>query len=242
MQALTTWFGKHANQSSDGESHTTVYSESTTNTLANGVELPGALSTLKLNVSLTHLELHVKYDWHPAKMGLSVTALSGFLAQYRQLRNLKLTFGLRGCQLPVSKIAAQTTCDTASHVKNLSLSLRTDELQLKQLLQMFPSLEHLRLQDVYLRQSEGMWETSILWVGQSFRLKSICLEHLEDHLPCGGDRVLFIRDSSICHDDSWLLPGTRQYESQLHACALGKLQILPSPPKRFGYYRSPLPF
>ena len=104
------------------------------------------------------------------------------------------------------------------------------------------SLEQLRLQDVYLRQSEGMWETSILWVGQSFRLKSICLEHLEDHLPCGGDRVLFIRDSSICHDDSWLLPGTRQYESQLHACALGKLQILPSPPKRFGYYRSPLPF
>ena len=139
---LKTWHGKHADQSLDGMSHSTVYSESTTDTLGDGVELPGALSTLKLNISLTHLELHVNYDWHPAKMGLCVTALSGFLAQYRQLRNLKLTFGLHGCQLPVSKIAAKMRCDTASHIKSLSLSLRTNELQLKQPLQIFPSLEH----------------------------------------------------------------------------------------------------
>lgn len=78
-------------------SHPSVYSESTKDTLRDGVALPGALSTLELNLSLSHLELHMDYDWHPAKMSLSVTALSGFLAQYRQLRNLKLAFGLHGC-------------------------------------------------------------------------------------------------------------------------------------------------
>ena len=57
-----------------------------------GIQVLGALSPLKLHVSLIDLKLRVQHDWHLSTMDFFVSILLAFLGQNRQFLNVPTGF------------------------------------------------------------------------------------------------------------------------------------------------------